>query len=562
MHLVPPCHGRELGFAKQALFAPCIAADGLDVTAGNAIRRIGPEFRTTGVTQLHDTGDDHFHGDDDYALDYDPHFDGRWLSDNVDLVSVGIDVGSSGTQVVFSRIRMSRMDDSLSSRYVVVSREQLYQSPVAFTPYGKGSLIDTEALAAIVDEAYGRAGFTPETIDTGAVILTGEALRRENAFGIADVLAAAGGDFVCTMAGHHIEAQLAAYGSGAAWMSQQNGSRILNIDIGGGTTKYALIERGRVVETAAIHVGGRLHVFGEQERLVRLEPAGQSLAARAGLAWSLDAPTTALEREALASLMADTIVAGATGTAPADTVLTDALPDLTSIAGVMFSGGVSEFVYGRETRDFGDMGRLVGTRLARMAATGHLPWPVLPAGTGIRATALGLSEYSVQLSGNTIFVSDPDRLLPRRNLRVIRPDIALPEAIETEKVAEAITAHLARYRTEGETPAYAFHWDGTPSHARISAFARGLAMALAEDARNAQPIYIVLDGDIARTLGHLLRDELHVASPLMIVDGIALSDFEYIDFGRIRRPSNTVPVTIKSLLFSKDPRASGIRQRK
>jgi len=506
--------------------------------------------------RLHETDDDHYHDDDDYALDYDPRLDGLWLSDNVDLVSVGIDIGSSGTQVVFSKIRMQRMGDSLSSRYVVVSRQQLYQSPVELTPYADGLTIDLTALAKIIDQSYQRAGLVPGEIDTGAVILTGEALRRENAHGIAHIIAAQGGDFVCTMAGHHIEAQLAAYGSGAAWVSQQTGGLLLNIDIGGGTTKYALVRNGKVLETAAIHVGGRLHVFDAQDHLVRLEPAGQALAAQAGLAWQMGGAATSAEREHLASLMADAIVAGAMGRAAAEHQLTDPLPDHGPIQGVMFSGGVSEYVYGHETRGFGDMGQLLGARLARMAAEGKLPWPLLPAGTGIRATALGLSEYAVQLSGNTIYVSDPEAVLPRRNLRVIRPQLDLHGIIIPGQVARAITDYLGKYESSGEPAAYAFHWHGMPSHERISAFAQGIALALAGIAHGDQPVCIVLDGDIARTLGHILREELHVSAPLLIVDGISLSDFEYVDFGRMRRPSNTVPVTIKSLLFSKDPRAS------
>jgi ethanolamine utilization protein EutA len=221
----------------------------------------------------HEYGEDHYHDHDDYALDHNPEEDGLWQADNVELISVGIDIGSSGTQVVFSRIMLQRSGGSLSSRYFVVSREQLYQSPVSLTPYAAGLLIDKAALGQMIDTAYGEAGIAPSQVDTGAVILTGEALRRENAHNIADILAVHGGNFVCTMAGHHIEAMLAAYGSGAAWASNAQHKRILNIDIGGGTTKFALIEAGRVTATAALHIGGRLHVFDSAGRLTRLELA-------------------------------------------------------------------------------------------------------------------------------------------------------------------------------------------------------------------------------------------------------------------------------------------------
>jgi ethanolamine utilization protein EutA len=201
------------------------------------------------------------------------------------------------------------------------------------------------------------------------------------------------------------------------------------------------------------------------------------------------------------------------------------------------------------------MGKLLGRRLAQMAADGLLPWPLLPAGAGIRATALGLSEYSVQLSGNTIFLSDSEQLLPKHNLRVVHPQCDLPDIVEPQKIAGAIARYREKYGLDdGEPLAYAFHWRGTPSYARIRGFAEGLALALMTQLRGTNPIYIVLDGDIARTLGGIMRDEMQLTAPLLIVDGVVLSDFDYIDFGRVREPSHTVPVTIKSLLFSKDPR--------
>ncbi len=511
-----------------------------------------PPFR-----RMHEIDGEHYHDDDAWAQDYDPRSHALWQSDVVELISVGIDVGSSGTQIIFSRIHMQRMGDHLSSRYFVALREQLYQSPVAFTPYAQGLTIDKDALSAIIADAYRAADVEPVDIDTGAVILTGEALRRENAQAVADILAERSGDFVCTMAGHHIEAQLAAYGSGAAWLSNQDNKRILNIDIGGGTTKYAVVERGRVIQSAALHVGGRLHVFDGDSLLVRQEPVGKQMASQIGAAWRLGAAASDAEKDRLADRMAQYIIQGAS--AETDDpglqrlMLTDPLTFVGPIDGVMFSGGVSEYIYGREARDFGDMGPRLGARLAAMGQAGKLPWPMLPAGTGIRATALGLSEYSFQLSGNTIYISDPQQVLPRRNLRVVQPDIPLPDDIDSHAVARTILER-SKYESGDETLAYAFRWAGPPSYRRISAFARGLALALADRAEGPNPIYIVLDGDIARTLGQILHDELHVTAPLLIIDGILLSEFEFVDFGRVRLPSNTVPITIKSLLFSKDPR--------
>jgi ethanolamine utilization protein EutA len=514
----------------------------------------GDEF-----AHLHD-GDadhDHDHFEPDGPLEDNP----LWIQDHVTLVSVGIDIGSAGTQVIFSRINLRRLGEELSSRYVVVSRETLYQSPVALTPYRSEELIDDAALGAIIDAAYHAAGLDPAGIDTGAVILTGEALRRENAAAIAGILSEQGGDFVCAAAGHHMEALLAAYGSGAARVSHDEGKRILNIDIGGGTTKLAIVEHGRVVATAAVHIGGRLQVVDDAGRIVRLDPAGKYHAATAGFSWNRGDVATADALDQVAETMAGALVT-AIATRPLPHAiehlyLTDPIADLGRIDGVMFSGGVSEYVYGREDRDFGDMGRRLGAAMRARLQAGALPWPLLPAGECIRATALGASEYSVQLSGNTSYISAPGTLLPRRNLQVLQPQFACHDVIDPDALAAAIRAHFAAFDlAEGQAEvALALRWQGAPSHERLFSFAQGIARGLANTVAQRRPLYVMLDGDVAQTLGAILREELEVMSDILVIDGVTLWDFDYIDLGRIRLPSRTVPVTIKSLVFSEDPRA-------
>ena len=97
--------------------------------------------------------------------------------------------------------------------------------------------------------------------------------------------------------------------------------------------------------------------------------------------------------------------------------------------------------------------------------------------------------------------------------------------------------------------ALALRWLGAPSYERISAFAEGVRRGLATTIERKLPVYIMLDGDIAQTLGAILREELLVESEILAIDGVVLRDFDYIDLGRIRVPSLTVPVMIKSLLF-------------
>ncbi len=221
---------------------------------------------------------DHEHPEDDLPLENNP----IWQKDNVTLHSVGVDIGSAGTQVAFSRLVLRRRGEDLTSRYVVVARDTLFESEVALTPYTDDLQIDAVALGTMLDEAYAAAGRQPQDVDTGVVILTGEALRRRNAQRIASVVAERAGDLVCATAGHHMEAMLAAYGSGAALKSHEIAGRVLNVDIGGGTTKLALIDRGRVLATAAFHVGGRL-IAVDGDTVVRIEPGGRMHASAVGL---------------------------------------------------------------------------------------------------------------------------------------------------------------------------------------------------------------------------------------------------------------------------------------
>jgi ethanolamine utilization protein EutA len=262
----------------------------------------------------------------------------------------------------------------------------------------------------------------------------------------------------------------------------------------------------------------------------------------------------------VAGVMADTLISALTaGTLPPEVArlyLTNAIGDLSGVGALLISGGVGEYVYGREDRDFGDMGRRLGHALRRRLESGALPWPLLPAAECIRATALGASEYSVQLSGNTTYISDPATLLPRRNLQILQPPIEFAETIDPAEVAGAILTHRTAFDLHEGDGAFglAFRWAGAPSYERLAALAEGIRRGLADRITRGDAVCVMLDGDVAQTLGALLKEELAIDSEVLVIDGVTLWDFDFIDLGRIRLPSRTVPVTIKSLVFSEDPR--------
>jgi ethanolamine utilization protein EutA len=385
--------------------------------------------------------------------------------------------------------------------------------------------------------------------------MTGAAARRDNAAAIMDALAQESGELVATAAGDHLEAVLAAYGSGAVEVSRAAMSRILNIDIGGATTKFALVDSGRVTATAALRVGGRLVAFDLDNRIVRLDGDGAEHARRAGVNWRGGEVADKAEMQKVAESMASMVIAALTqNPLPADIAeafITEPIADLGALDGVMFSGGVAEYVYLREKRDFGDLGWRLGRAIRRAFDDGAVPFALLPPGECIRATALGASQFSVQMSGATSCITSHAKLLPRRNLPVLMPPYDFSGPLDAGALADAIRRHRVLFDDDdpAREVAFAFRWRGAPEYTRVRALAEGLREALADRIAAGTNLYVMLEGDAALTLGAILKQELALPGEILVLDGITLRDFDYVDIGRIRMPSGMVPVTVKSLVF-------------
>jgi ethanolamine utilization protein EutA len=465
------------------------------------------------------------------------------------LVSVGVDIGSSTTHLVFSRVRMEQRD----GRYVVADRAVLFDSDIFMTPYTDADTIDADALRVFITEQYYQAGLTPDDIDTGALILTGVAVRRANARAIGELFAVETGKFVAVSAGDYLEAAMAAQGSGAVLNSELVGATVMNVDIGGGTSKIAVCAAGKIVDLTAIDIGARLIALDEDGRVTRIEEAGKSFAAEVGFALEIGAPPPAGAMEAIAGCMADRLaeIIALDNVSPETEALLR-LPPMTwrgRVDAITFSGGVSEFLYGYEERDFGDLGPHLARAIRdRMEAAGlRVMEPV----EGIRATVVGASQYTIQLSGTTILIS-PEDLLPLRNIPVLKPDFALEdEALDQAAIAAAVEGALRRLDLSGgEQPvAVCFDWLGSASYARTHDFLQGVIKGLATILSADHPLVLVCEGDIGRVFGVHVAEEMEVDVPIVSIDSIALDEFDFIDIGAILPGSGAVPVVIKSLLF-------------
>lgn len=473
--------------------------------------------------------------------------------DEVVLSSVGVDIGSSTSHLVFSRLVLERLD----SRYIVSRREVIHESEVLLTPFVAGAAedapIDAEALGRFVDRQYKLAKMDPRSIDTGALILTGVAVRRRNARAIGELFAAQAGRFVSVSAGDALESSLAAFGSGAAARSIRESARVMNVDIGGGTSKIAVCEAGEVIESTAIDVGARILFQDAGGKLVRIEAAARRFAAGAGLELTIGQRPDPDGIGRMVELMAERLFdAMSKDRLDAETIALLRLEPLRNARApdvVTFSGGVSEYIYRRQAQAFGDLGPALAQAILRRAQA----WSprIEQPDQGIRATVVGASQYAVQVSGSTIFVV-PQDVLPLRNVPVITPGLPLAaESLDEGQIATAIGTALRRLDLhDGERAvALCYRWQGSATFARLDAFCRGIAAGLAAVVGRGLPIILVGDSDIGGLIGIHLHEESRIANPIVSIDGITLKEFDFIDIGELLETSGAVPVVIKSLVF-------------
>ena len=473
------------------------------------------------------------------------------------ISSVGIDIGSSTSHLVFSRLVLRREGSAFSSRFRVTERQVLYRSPIMLTPYLSGTLIDTGKIKDFVNQAYDEAGFTPETIDTGAVVITGEALKKENAQPIAELFARESGKFICASAGPNHEALLAAYGSGAVALSESKKATVLNLDVGGGTTKLSLIKDGTVVGTAAIEVGARLIALDDGEVVLRLEEPAKRILAEMGHTVSLGQVISEELKEAFAQRMAEllfeVIRAGAMSPLASNLLLTDTLSGYQGPEGVDFlvcSGGVSEYIDQRDTRAYGDLGPQFARNIREHLAATFRREVLQEATEGIRATVIGAGEYTVQASGSTSHLSGIDSL-PAFGLQVVRPLVVGPLMDGGDSVEQALRAGLAKFDLSEIGPglALALAVEEPPDYRSLRRLAEGIAAVAGRSSAVAAPLFIVVDTDVAKSLGGILKEELGLEQDVVVVDGIEVGDLDYLDIGRPMGVSEVVPVIVKSLVF-------------
>jgi ethanolamine utilization protein EutA len=468
----------------------------------------------------------------------------------IELQTVGIDVGSSTSHVMFAVLRLERDGRHLSSRYQVVDRRVTFKSDIYLTPFEDASNIDVERLAGYIAMEYKRAGVEPSDIDTGAVIITGEAAMKHNADRILELFSAQAGRFVCATAGPNLEASLAAHGSGAVALSA--GTTVLNVDIGGGTTKFAVVRDGRILQTSAVSLGARLVAWDEEGRVERAEAAlSHYTAGTHSVGQVIDADERAVIVAAMAGLFEQMLKEILSGQSPSPDVRSLYITEPLSEAGiesVCFSGGVSEYIYGDGALDRGDLGPELGRAIRKKVA--DVGVTLRPTTGGIRATIIGASQYTVQVSGNTISVTG-DGLLPLRNVPVLVVDLSEDDGTFSsfeQMVGQAFSrSDLIQGR---DTAAVGVYWPGPVDYRTLSRFCAAVGTSMrATLEQDDRPLILLFDHDVAGLIGTLLAEEQRPRCPVISIDQLAIEDWSYVDIGVVDPVRNVVPVVMKSLIF-------------
>lgn len=460
------------------------------------------------------------------------------------LTSVGIDIGSSTSHLMFSQLLIG-YPSVLQRKPLVLERNVIARSPILLTPFSGDWNIEARPLRELVDDTFREAGLSRDSIDTGAVIITGEAARRDNAAKIAELFADEAGRFVCATAGPTLETIMAAHGSGAVLQSREQGLTLLNIDVGGGTTKISLIEEGRIRATSAVNIGARLVAHNGSNEIIRLEKAGRRFLGDLGESLDIGANLSEEIRARLAGKMAQVLFdAVTTGRQPwNEFYVTSRWGQIPAVDGILFSGGVSEYIYSREARSFGDLGPYLGRAIR--AESEKRGFNILEAGEGIRATVIGASQYTVQLSGETIFIP-PSMTLPVRNLRVfvVQSDWEGPVA---ERVEQFVIKVLGERDVEvrGAPFALAFSTPAFVGYGAVQDMAKGIDSAFTKLAHDDRPVALVFGQNVGQVVGGMLSAKWNMPC----IDEVSLSELDFIDVGEVVEGEGFVPVVIKSLAF-------------
>ena len=468
----------------------------------------------------------------------------------IEILSVGVDVGSSTSHLAFSKLVLIKDEHSATRRFNIEERNVIYEGRIINTPILDDNTINIGRLTEFFKEEYQRAGIDPEDIQTGAVIITGESARKQNAKQIAEALSNDAGKFVAATAGPNFESLIAAMGSGAAARSRDNNKTILSCDVGGGTSNIALTKNGEILSTSCISVGGRVLGVSSKGKIWRLDEPALKVMQHLGLNYKIGDRISKKDIESIARTLAETLFEVIRGPAKSalarQLMLTDNLTFPSHIDEYSFSGGIAELMYGG-VDNYDDIGQILADQIN--ALTPKLSAAVIEPVNKIRATVIGAGAYSLSISGSSGFMDDKIDF-PIRNVPVIRVDVDRSK-LSIEHIISQINLSFQRFDLdEGEDIIALYFKDPVmASYPQLELFARSIEGALTNSIQNKIPIILIFDTDIPCSVGSVIRRETDLKTNLLSLDELNLKEGDWIDIGEPLVAGQVFPVTVKSLVF-------------
>lgn len=477
------------------------------------------------------------------------------MAETRDLLSVGVDVGTTTTQIIFSRLNLQDVSrPGQIPRIDITDRKVIYQSPIVFTPLIDFETIDADRLNEIVRREYAAAGVDPSQVETGAVIITGETAKKKNADEILRALSGLAGEFVVSVAGPNVESLIAGKGAGAAQYSQKNYATVTNVDIGGGSANSATFRAGNLIGAAAMNYGGRiLEVENSTGRVRHIAEPAKHILHDIGLNLQVGDTPSLEDLRRFTDRMADVtveLIEGTSSPLAQKIYLTPPVGDSGKGSILMFSGGIGHYYYNpisihsvSDATLHDDVGPLLAESLRKHPVLNT--YTIVPPAETVRATVLGASTQTVTLSGSTIWAER--EILPLKNVPVTRP--MLPASLEPNAVSSSVSEAVGRWDVNLATDpfAVALELDKPLDYDSLTQLASGLK-SFADTMPSDRPLIAIIERDYAQALGQTVKG-LDPARALLVIDQVGLSEGDYIDIGTPLMDGRVVPLSVKTLIF-------------
>ncbi|EGO2672041.1 ethanolamine ammonia-lyase reactivating factor EutA [Enterococcus faecalis] len=469
------------------------------------------------------------------------------------LLTVGIDLGTSTTQLVLSELTVENFASAFTVPRISISdKKVIYRSDIIFTPLLNQSEIDAEPIKAFVAEQYRQAGIHKQDIQMGAVIITGETARKSNANNVLRALSGYAGDFVVATAGPDLESIIAGKGAGAQTYSETKRKPVVNLDIGGGTTNLAVFKDGEVIDTACFDIGGRLIKLDQQQKITYIAPKIQEIINKKGLTLHLGDQATEQNLlpiiSELVAVLENSIGLGTQSPFYQLLVTNHPLRKGEELPIVTFSGGVADCLNTTSTNLFkyGDIGLLLGKYLRKSLIFSEKE--VLESAETIRATVVGAGSHTAEISGSTIAYRE--QILPVKNIPILKL-AQEDETLTVTELGQRIQEKLNWHRIE-ETPqiALAIRGMSNPTFTDIQRYGQGIVEGLASLVAEQIPIIVMVDEDMAKALGHALSAHLPKDYPFICLDSVKVENGDYVDIGLPVAEGAVLPVIVKTLVFN------------